>query len=134
MLGPLGWGEFRKLKTGTDYNSSLLGAGTTGAVERLLSLPVVVNNEMTANSGLIIDRTAIVSALGPANVATHESTYFTSDLIAVRGPWRVGHVVVLPSRCGKFTIGGGKLIAVSCHRNCGTQRLVCLPHAWTRSP
>jgi HK97 family phage major capsid protein len=106
LLDPLGWASFRKFKTGTAYNSTLLGAGTTDAQALLLSLPVVVNVALPAYSGLVIDRNAIVSAVGQVNIATSSDVYFDSDSVGLRATWRVGHAVVRPNRCGKFTVAG----------------------------
>lgn len=106
LLDPLGWAAFRKLKTGEAYNSTLLGAGTTDAQTLLLSLPVIVNVALPAYTGLVIDRNAVVSAVGPVNVATSSDVYFDSDSVGLRATWRVGHAVVRPDRIGKFTIAG----------------------------
>ena len=103
ITDPFGWSELRKLKTGTDLNQSLLGAGTNDATAMLLSLPVIVNKEVPAYSGLVIDRRAVVSATSPVSVATDPSVYFTSDSIALRATWRIGFNVVRPDRIGSFT-------------------------------
>ena len=104
VVDPLGWAELRKLKTGTDFNSSLLGAGTTDAAPMLLSLPVMVNRWATPYSGVVIDRGAVVSAVGPVMIASSEHQYFSSDSVALRATWRIGWNVVRPQRIGKFTI------------------------------
>ncbi|OBG79043.1 major capsid protein [Mycobacterium sp. E3298] len=106
LLSPTAWAEFRKLKTAADYNSSLIGAGTTDAQALLLSLPVVVNVALPAYTGMVIDRSAIVSAYGNLMVSTSEHQYFSSDSVAVRATWRIGQNLVRPNRCGKFTIAG----------------------------
>lgn len=107
LLDPLGWAEFRKLKTGTDRNMSLLGAGTTDAQAMLLSLPVVVDPAMWDYTGLVIDRNAIVSAVGPINIDTSLDRYFDTDCVGIRATWRTGHVVVRPNRIGVFGLGSG---------------------------
>lgn len=107
IMDPRGWASVRKFKTGEDYNSSLIGAGTTDATPMLLSLPVVVNRWVPAYSGLVVDRTAVVSAVGPVKVATSEHAYFNTDSIAIRASWRIGWNVVRPNRIGSFTIHGG---------------------------
>ena len=107
LVDPIGWGALRKLKTGTAYNSTLLGAGTEDAVQMLLSLPVLVNPAVPPLTGLVIDRTAIVSASGGLQVATSLERYFESDSVALRATWRSGHQVVRPNRIGKFTIAAG---------------------------
>ena len=55
-------------------------------------------------SGVVIDRTAIVTAAGSVRIATSEHAYFGSDGVGLRATWRFGHVVVRPERIGKFTI------------------------------
>lgn len=104
ILDPVGWASLRKFKTATGQATSLLGAGTTDAQRMLLDLPVLVTPAMTAGTGLVIDRTAIPSAVGTVNVATSDQVYFTSDSIALRATWRIGWNVVRPERIGKFTV------------------------------
>ena len=103
VVDPLGWSELRKLKYGNDSNQSLLGAGTTDATPMLLSLPVLVNREVPPYSGVVLDRSAVVSATSPVSVATDPSVFFTSDSIALRATWRIGFNVVRPDRIGQFT-------------------------------
>ncbi|PND54344.1 phage major capsid protein [Mycobacterium sp. ENV421] len=108
VLSPSAWAEFRKLKVGgTETNSSLIGAGTSDAQQLLLSLPVLVNVAVPSNTGLIIDKSAVVSAYGTVNVATSDHQYFSSDSIAVRCTFRLGQNVVRPSRIAMFTVAGG---------------------------
>jgi HK97 family phage major capsid protein len=105
LLDPLGWGELRKFKqSATANNVSILGAGTSDAARMLLSLPVIVDPAVPDYSGIVLDRNAIVSAVGPVKVATSEHQYFSSDSVLLRATWRFGHVVVRPDRIGKFTI------------------------------
>lgn len=104
LLDPLGWSEFRKLKVGTDYNSALLGAGTSDAEQRLLSLPVIVSNALPNYSGLVIDSSAVVSAYGELVVKTSFDQYFSSNSVGVLAYWRCGHNVVRPERIGSFTV------------------------------
>ncbi len=70
LLDPYGWAEIRKLKVGSAYNQSLLGAGTSDVEQRLLGLPVVVDPAVPPNTGVVVDRSAIVSATGAIAVAT----------------------------------------------------------------
>ena len=88
---------------------SLLGAGTTDAAPMLLSLPVIVNREVRALSGVVLDRSAVVSAVGPVNVAVDNSVFFTSDSVALRATWRIGFNVVRPDRIAKFTVTARQL-------------------------
>lgn len=105
IVNPLTWAVLKKLKVGgSNTNESLVGAGTTDAVKMLLSLPVITNPSVPANTGFIVDRNAIVSAVGPVRIANSEHEYFSSDSVAVRATWRIGHAIVRPNRIGKFTV------------------------------
>ena len=63
-----------------------------------------MNREVSALSGVVIDRSAVVSAVGPVNVAVDNSVFFTSDSVALRATWRIGFNVVRPDRIAKFTV------------------------------
>lgn len=104
VLSPTAWASLRKFKTGADYNTSLLGTGATDAQRFLLDLPVIVTPAAPADTGLVIDNTAVVSAVGPVMVATSEHAFFGADSIAVRCTWRFGANAVKPNRIGKFTV------------------------------
>jgi len=104
ILDPIGWASLRKFKDETASARSLLGAGTTDADRFLLGLPVIVSPAMTAGTGLVLDNTAVVSAVGNLEVATSEHAAFTSDGVVVRCTWRFGQNVVHPERIGKFTV------------------------------
>lgn len=104
LVDPVGWARIRKLKETTSSNASLIGAGTSDAEKRLLDLPTLVTPAMSASSGMIVDRTAIVSAVGDIEVATSEHVYFNSDSIALRCVWRIGWTVVRANRIGSFTV------------------------------
>lgn len=104
VLDPVGWASLRKFKTGTGSAQSLLGAGASDSVRTLLDLPVLVTPAMSAGTGLVVDKSAVVSAVGPVYVAQSEHAYFTSDSIALRCTFRFGANVVRPDRIGKFTV------------------------------
>lgn len=104
LLDPLAWATLRKIKTGAGRETALLGAGTNDSVKMLLDLPVTVTSALSANSGIVLDSSAIASAVGPVNVATDESVYFTSDSVALRATWRIGWNVVKANRIGKFSL------------------------------
>ena len=107
LLDPLGWAELRKFKTGSAFNSSLLGADTPHATPMVLSLPLIGVPAVPDYSGVVVDQRAIVSAVGQVKVATSEDQYFGSDSVLLRATWRFGHVVVRPTRLGVFTVNGG---------------------------
>lgn len=104
LLSPTAWASLRKIKTGTGSAQNLLGAGTTDATQSLLGLPVLVSNAMTGDNGLVIDKSAVVSAVGDVKVATSSDVYFTSDSIGLRATFRFGQTVVRPERIGSFTV------------------------------
>ena len=104
IVAPDTWAALRKLKNATDSNQSLLGAGTEDAMPMLLSLPVLVNVAVPSLNGLVIDRNAIVSAVGPVQIATSTDAYFATDDVALRATWRIGQNIVRPDRVGVFTV------------------------------
>lgn len=104
VLSPTAWASLRKFKTATDEATNLLGAGTEDTVHALLNLPVLVSNAVPANTGLMIDKSAVVSAVGNVMVAQSEHVYFAADSIGLRCTWRIGANVVHPERIGHFTV------------------------------
>ncbi|WP_143965388.1 phage major capsid protein [Gordonia zhaorongruii] len=104
VLSPTAWAELRKLKIGTGSNQSLIGAGTHDAERFLLDVPVIVSAAAPTNTGLVIDKSAVVSAVGTVNVQQSDQVYFTSDSIGLRATWRFGASVVHADRIGKFTV------------------------------
>lgn len=112
LMAPDTWAGLRKLKTGSSYNSSLLGAGTEDAVKMLLSLPVRIVPEMPSKAGVLVDPTAIVSAVSEVIVATSDQAYFSSDSVGIRATWRTGHSVVRPNRVGVFSLATDYLVTL----------------------
>lgn len=108
LLSPTAWASLRKLKDEANSARSLLGAGTDDAEQRLLNLPVIVTNALPGDAGMMIDSTAIVSAVGDVRVAQSEHAYFASDSIGLRCTWRFGARLVHPERVGKFTVASAE--------------------------
>lgn len=104
LVDPIAWASLRKFKTGTGSAQTLLGAGTTDATKSLLDLPVMVTSALASGTGLVIDRSAIVSAVGDVQLATSSDVYFASDSIGIRCTFRFGANVVRPERIGSFTV------------------------------
>ncbi len=67
---------------------------------QLLGIPVLVSSAMTAGSLIVIDRAAVVSAVGPVVVAVSDQAYFASDSIGLRCTFRFGQNVVRPDLTG----------------------------------
>jgi HK97 family phage major capsid protein len=106
IMDPLSWAAARKLKVAETYNQSLLGAGTTDATPMLLSLPVFRSRFIPPETGIVVDRNAIASAVGPVKIATSEHALFSSDAVQIRATWRIGWRVMRPTRVGRFTLAG----------------------------
>ncbi|WML63206.1 phage major capsid protein [Rhodococcus sp. AH-ZY2] len=104
LLAPDAWASLRKFKTATGSAQTLLGAGTTDATKSLLDLPVLVSSAMTAGTGLVIDKSAVVSAVGEVQLAVSDQVYFNSDSIGLRCTFRFGANLVRPDRVGTFTV------------------------------
>lgn len=103
IAAPDVWATLRKVKAGTASNASLLGAGTEDATKLLLGIPVLTTAAMTPGTLLVVDKTAIASAVGDVVVASSEHAYFTSDSVALRCTWRIGQNVRRPDRIVKLT-------------------------------
>ncbi|MGH3969424.1 MAG: hypothetical protein ACRDTV_15245, partial [Mycobacterium sp.] len=90
VVDPMTWAALRRLKVGgSNTNESLLGAGTVDATPMLLSLPVLRSRFIPANSGLVVDKTAIAAAVGPVRVAQSEHARFDEDAVVLRATWRI---------------------------------------------
>lgn len=106
ICAPTTWAALRKLKRDATSNENILGAGTNDSERLLLDVPVLVSSAVPTGKGFLIDRNAIVSAVGPVLVSRSEHTYFSSDSVAVRVTWRIGAAVMRPERMGTFTVPG----------------------------
>ena len=106
LAAPDAWAALQKLKTGDTSNTSLLGAGTTEAQRFLFNLPVLVDPAVPSGTGIVVDRTAIVSAVGSVQVAVSDQAAFNSDSVMLRCTWRFGANIVRPNRIGMFYLDG----------------------------
>ncbi|MGO3153406.1 MAG: phage major capsid protein [Galactobacter sp.] len=104
---PKAWSALRKVKAATGSNTALLGAGTEDQIKRLLGIEVVTSPAVPEGKLVVIDPTAIISAVGSVQVASSEHAMFRSDSIAVRATWRLGWAVKRPERIATLTVGAG---------------------------
>lgn|GEM_PF-690338 len=104
IAAPDVWAALRKVKTGTGSNASLLGAGTDDITPRLLGVPVVTTPAVPAGELIVLDKTAVISAVGQLEVATSHDVYFTSDSVALRATWRFGQNVTNADRIVKLSL------------------------------
>ena len=56
------------------------------------------------NLSLVIDRSAVVSAVGDVQVATSSDVYFASDSVGLRCTFRFGATIVRPDRVASFGV------------------------------
>jgi HK97 family phage major capsid protein len=104
ISSPAAWASLSKLKTATGSNLSIIGSNPADPLTRqLLGIPVLVSSAMTAGSLIVIDKSAVVSAVGPVVVAVSDQAYFASDSIGLRCTFRFGQNVVRPDRVVKLT-------------------------------
>lgn len=104
---PMAWGALRNFKTSANDNTTLLGAGTADTEKRLFGMEVITTPAAPEDSLVVIDPTAIASAVGPLEVAQSEHQYFDEDSIALRATWRIGWAVQHPDRIAVVTVDDG---------------------------
>lgn len=100
---PSAWGAVSKLKGATGSAVPLLGAGTDQTERRVLGVPVLVTNAAPVDTLLVVDSTAIVSAVGQLQLARSEEAYFGSDVVGVRVTFRLGWAAMKPERIVKVS-------------------------------
>lgn len=104
LVDPVGWSHLRKLKVAERSNQSLIGAGVEDSELRLFGLPVLVNPAMLPGKLAVIDKSVILSAVGPLVLSTSEHALFRSDSVALRVTWRFGARIIRPERCAVVPI------------------------------
>lgn len=107
VASPSAWSHLRKLKTGEAANTMLLGAGTQDTEKFLFGTQVLTSPAVPAGGLVVMDSTAVVSAVGPVMVQTSEHVYFTSDSIGLRCTFRFGQNLVRPDRVATLTVDAG---------------------------
>lgn len=103
LVSPSAWADLRRIKDASGSARSLLGFGTSDTAPSLLDVPVIVTPALPTGTGLVVDRTAIVSAVGQIMVSVSYERYFETDSVGLRATWRIGQAVVKPARIGMFT-------------------------------
>lgn len=104
LASPTAWASLSKFKSATGSATTLLGAGVQAGELSLAGLPVIVTPALSTNKLLIVDRSAVISAVGQIQLATSEDAFFASDVIALRATWRMGWGVVRPGRLASMTV------------------------------
>lgn len=89
-----------KLKTSEGSNQGLLADATTVA-----GIPVISTEFATEGEPWLVDASAVLTILREdTTVAVNDSTYFTSDRIAIRGTVRIGFGFTRPSALVKVLL------------------------------
>lgn len=96
IASPEAYATVRKMKTATDSNVSLVGAGVESGQKTLLSVPVLTTSAMPANKLLVLDKNQVLSAYGQVMIARSNDFYFGSDNVALRATFRFGAGFVEP--------------------------------------
>jgi HK97 family phage major capsid protein len=104
IAAPSAWGSLSKFKSATGSNAALIGAPADATVRQLLGIPVLVSSAVPADSLLVLDKAAVVSAAGQVMVAISDQAYFNSDSVGVRVTWRFGQNIVRPDRVVKLAV------------------------------
>jgi len=107
LVSPSAWADLRRIKDESGSARSLLGFGTSDTAPSLLDVPVIVTPALPTGHGLIVDRTAVISAVGQVQVAVSYERYFEADQVGLRATWRIGQAVVKPARIGMFVTASG---------------------------
>ncbi|OBK27707.1 hypothetical protein A5634_22280 [Mycobacterium asiaticum] len=105
LASPEAWAYVSKLRVQDGSNASLVGAGVDAAERRLLGLPVYVDRDVVGPSLVVADRSAVLSAVGPVNLATSEHHLFEKDSVALRITFRFGAVITWPERVVEIPVG-----------------------------
>jgi len=104
LASPTAWASLSKFKSATGSATTLLGAGVQAGELSLAGLPVIVTNALSTNKLLVIDKSAVISAVGQIQLAQSQDAYFSADVIALRATWRMGWNVVKPARIASMTV------------------------------
>ena len=104
IASPAAIGELVKMKTATDSNVSLVGAGVEAPQRALLGVPVMVSNAMSGYNVLVLDSGSVLSAYGDVQLATSTDFYFGSDSVALRATFRFGAKIAHTDRVIKLTV------------------------------
>lgn len=103
IAAPGAWGAVAKMKGATGSAVPLLGAGTEQAERRVLGVPVLVTSAAPADTLLVVDSSAIVSAVGSVQLARSEDAFFGSDVVGIRVTFRLGWAAMKPERIVKIS-------------------------------
>lgn len=66
--------------------------------------PIIASHAAPSGTLVVIDSTAVVSAVGKMQVQSSDQVFFSSDSIGIRCTWRFGRNFVRPNRVAKLTV------------------------------
>lgn len=105
LIHPSDWGALAKLPVSEGSNQSLLADVHDAAARSLAGVPVIVHSAVPAGEALMLDRSEVVAAYGPLQLARSDEAYFAYDAVGIRATFRLGWNIVRPARLQKLTIG-----------------------------
>ena len=103
IASPNAWAALSKLKTATDSEANLLGAGLAAGQRSLLGVPVLVSADMPSNKLLVLDKSAVIAAQSPVRLTRSEDAYFANDVVGIKVIWRIGWAVDAPGQGRQLT-------------------------------
>lgn len=106
VAAPDAWATLSKMKVGADFNSTLLGSGTLATQRMLAGLPVYVSPSVLSGKLLVIDKSAVLIAVGQVMLAVSDQIYFASDSLGIRCTFRFGQKLVNTARVVSLTVTG----------------------------
>lgn len=104
LASPTAWANLSKIRSAAGSNTTLLGAGVQAGELMLAGIPVIVTAALATNKLLVVDRGAVISAVGPVLLAQSTDAFFAADVVALRATWRIGWNVVRPDRIASMTV------------------------------
>lgn len=103
IIDPIGAGILRKLKTATASAQTLLQVDAGSRDITFYGVPVIVNAQMPARTGIVVDSSDIIAAYSNLEVVKSEEAAFSRDANQYRSTARIGWKKVHPQRSTKFT-------------------------------
>lgn len=104
LCSPQSWASLNKIKSAAESAMNLLGTGTQAGPRMVLSTPVLISSAVPLNSVVVLDKNAIVSAVGDVKVARSEHSSFRRDAVDIRVTFRAGWNLMNPRRVVALTI------------------------------
>lgn len=103
LASPTSWSYLLKLKQSTDSNASLLDHRVDPAQMRVVGLPVIVNQAVGDDNLVVLDSSAVLSAVGNIQLSVSDQAEHASDSYSLRATMRAGQVITDVNRVVHLT-------------------------------